>query len=134
MMKEQKIMAQMKGQDKTPEKQLNVVIGNLPEKEFRIMIVKMIQDLRKRMEAKTENMQEMFTKDLQELKNEQTEMNNTLEDINSRITEAEEWINSDLENRMVEITATEQNIEKRMKRNEDSLIDWTTLNAIIFAL
>ena len=59
----------MKGQDKTPEKQLNVVIGNLPEKEFRIMIVKMIQDLGKRMEAKTEKMQEMFTKDLQELKN-----------------------------------------------------------------
>ena len=48
-------------------------------------------------------------------------MNNTLEAINSRITEAEEWINSDLENRMVEITDTEQNIEKRMKRNEDSL-------------
>ena len=47
-------------------------------------------------------------------------MNNTLEGINSRITKAEEWIN-DLEDRMVEITATEQNIEKRMKRNEDSL-------------
>ena len=43
----------MKKQDKTPEKQLNdVEIGKLPEKEFRIMIVKMIQDLRKRMEAK----------------------------------------------------------------------------------
>ena len=42
-----------KEQDKTPEKQLNEVeIGNLPEKEFRIMIVKMIQDLGKRMEAK----------------------------------------------------------------------------------
>ena len=41
--------------------------------------------------------------------------------INSRITE-EEWIN-DLEDRMVEITATEQNTEKRMKRNEDSLRD-----------
>ena len=40
-------------------------IGNLPGKEFRIMIVKMIQDLVKRMEK----MQEMFTKDLQELKN-----------------------------------------------------------------
>ena len=51
MMKEQKIMAQMKGQDKTPEKQLNEVeIGNFPEKEFEIMIVKMIQDLRKTME------------------------------------------------------------------------------------
>ena len=54
-------------------------------------------------------------------------MNNTLEGINSRITEAEEWIN-DLENRMVEITATEQNIEKRMKRNEDSLRDlWDSI-------
>ena len=49
-------MYQMKEQDKTPEKQLKEVeIGNLPEKEFRIMIVKMIQDLRKRMEAKIEN-------------------------------------------------------------------------------
>ena len=45
-------------------------------------------------------------------------MNNTLEWINSWITEAEEWI-SDLENRMVEITASEQNIEK----NKDSLRD-----------
>ena len=41
----------MKGQDKTPEKQLNEVEkGNFPEKEFEIMIVKMIQDLRKTME------------------------------------------------------------------------------------
>ena len=49
-------------------------------------------------------------------------MNNTLKEIHSRITEAEEQIN-DLEDGMVEITATEQNIEKRMKRNEDSLRD-----------
>ena len=61
----------MKGQDKIPEKQLNEVeIGNLPKKkEFRIVIVKMIQDLGKRMEAKNGKMQEMFTKDLEELKN-----------------------------------------------------------------
>ena len=64
----------MKEQDKTPEKQLNEVdIGNLPEKEFRIMIVKKIQDLRKRMEAKIEKLQEMFNKDLEELKNKQTD-------------------------------------------------------------
>jgi len=44
-----------------------VEIGNLPEKEFRIMIVKMIQDLRKRMEK----MQEMFTKNLEQQKNKQ---------------------------------------------------------------
>ena len=61
-------MSQMKGQDKTPEKQLNEVeIGNLQEKEFRIMIVKMIQDIGKTIEK----MQEVFTKDLQELKNKQ---------------------------------------------------------------
>ena len=59
-------------------------IGNLPEKEFRIMTVKKIQDLGKRMEAKIEKIQEMFTKDLDELKSKQKEMNNTLEGINSR--------------------------------------------------
>ena len=54
-MKKQKCPFQIKGQDKTPEKHINEVeIGNLPEKDFRIMIVKMIQDLRKRMEAKIE--------------------------------------------------------------------------------
>ena len=78
------------------------------------MIVKMSPDRGKRMEAKIEKMQEMFTEDLKELKNKQTEMNNILEGINSRITEAEEQIN-DLEGRMVEITATKQNIERRMK-------------------
>ena len=75
----------------------------------------------------------MFTKDLEALKNKQTEMNNTLERINSRITEAEQI--SDLEDRMVEITAAEQNTEKRMKGNEDSLRDlWTTFNAPKFTL
>ena len=105
-MKRQRTMYQMKEQDKTTEKQLNKVeIGNLPGKEFRIMKVKMIQDLGNRMEAKIEKIQEMFNKDLEELKNrhleelknKQTEMNTTiiemkniLEGINSRITEAEE--------------------------------------------
>ena len=123
-------MYHIKEQDKTLEKQLNEgEIGTFPEKEFRIMIVKMIQDLGKRVQAKIEKMQEMFNKDLEELKNKQTDMNNTrtemkttLEGINSRITEAEEW-RSELEDRIVEFTAEEQNKEKRMKRNEDSLRD-----------
>ena len=128
-------MYQMKEQNKIPEKQLNEVeISNLPEKEFRMMIVKMIQDLGKIMEAKIEQMQEMFNKGLQELKNKETdinnkiiEMKNTLEGINSRTTEAEEWI-SDLEDRMVEFTAAEQIKVKRMKRNEDSLRDlWNNI-------
>ena len=42
-------------------------IGSLPEKEFRVMIIKMIQDLGNRMEAQIEKIQEMFNKDLEEL-------------------------------------------------------------------
>ena len=104
-------MSQMKGRDRTLEKPVNEVeMGNVPEKEFRIMIVKMIQNLGKTMEK----MQEMFTK---ELKNKQTEMSNTLEGINRRITKGEEWIN-DLEDRMVEITVAEQNIQKK---NEEKM-------------
>ena len=70
-------MYQMKEQDKTLDskiKQLNEVeIGNCPEKEFRIMIVKIIQDLGKRMKAKIKKMQEMLNKDLEELKNKHLE-------------------------------------------------------------
>lgn len=62
----------------------------------------------------------MFNKDLEELQNKQTEMNNTQEGISNRIIEAEEQI-SDLEDRMVETSATKQNIRKGIKRNEDNL-------------
>ena len=92
-------------------------IGKLPEKEFRLMIVKVIKNL----ENKMEKMQESMNKDLEELKNKHTEKNNTiaeikniLEGINSRISEAEKWI-SELEDKMVEITYEEQNKVKRMK-------------------
>ena len=50
-------------------------IGNLPEKEFRIMIIKMIQNFENKMEVqinsletKIEKMQEMFNKDPEEIK------------------------------------------------------------------
>ena len=76
-----------------------------------------------------EKMQESINKDLKELKNKHTETNNTtpeientLEGINSRISEAEEQI-SKMEGKMVEITAEEQNKVKRMKRIEDRLRD-----------
>ena len=51
-----------------------------------------------------------------------TEIKNTLEGINSRIYEGEEWI-SELEEKMVEITSEEQNKVKIMKRTKDSLRD-----------
>ena len=75
-----------------------------PEKEFRIMIIKVIQNLENKMglqinslETRMVKMQEMFNKDLEEIQKIQlimnnaiTEIKNTLEGINSRITEAED--------------------------------------------
>ena len=78
----------------------------MPEKEFIIMIVKTTQNLGKRMRAKIEKMQEMFAEDLKELKNKQTEMNDILEVIHSRIIEAEEQMNNP-EGRIVEIPVTD---------------------------
>ena len=73
---------------------------------------------------------ETFKKDLEEPNSKQTMMKNTIneiknsvEGINSRITEAEEQI-SDLEVKIVEITTAEQNKEKRMKIIEGSLRDF----------
>ena len=84
---------QVKEQDKNLQEQLNEgETGNLPEKEFKVMLVKMMQDLGKRMKAWIKKIQDMFNIDLEELKNKQTEMNNTitemkniLEGISSRI-------------------------------------------------
>ena len=64
----------MKEQGKNLQDQINEEeIGNLTEKEFRIMIVKMIQNLGNRMEPRIEKIQKMFNKDLEELKNKQTD-------------------------------------------------------------
>ena len=60
-MRQLRNMFQTKEQDKTSEEQLSEVeTGNLLEEEFIVMVVKMIQDLRKRMKAQTEKIQEMF--------------------------------------------------------------------------
>ena len=129
----------MKEQTRNTDIQINEEeIGKLPEREFRIMIVKMIKNL----ENKMEEMQESVNKDIEELKNKHTERNNTiteikttLEGINSRIPEAEERI-SELEDKMVEIISEEQNKVKRMKRTDDSLRDlwdnikWTNIQII----
>ena len=93
-MKRQRNATQVKKQTRHTEVQINEEeIGKLPENEFRIILVKMIKNL----ENKMEKMQESVNKDLKELKNKHTEtkntmtkIENTLEGINSRISEAEE--------------------------------------------
>ena len=103
-MKRQRNTQQVKEQDKCPPNQTKEEeIGSPPDKEFQIMIVKMIQNLEIKvesqinsLEARTEKMQERFNKDLEEIKKSQYIMNNaiyeikkSLEATNSRITEAE---------------------------------------------
>ena len=75
-MKRQRSTQQTKEHEKCPPNQTKgEEIGNLPEKEFRIMTIKMIQNLENKMdlqinslETKIEKMQEMFNKDLEEIK------------------------------------------------------------------
>ena len=118
-MKRQRNTTQMKEQTRNTEVQINEEeIGKLPEKEFGIMVVKMIKTL----ENKMEKMQESINKYLEKFKNEHTnntitEIKNTLEEINSRISEVEERI-SELEDKMVEIISEEQN--KAFKKNENN--------------
>ena len=119
-MKRKIYITQMKEQTRNTEVQINEEeIGKLPEKEFRIMIVKMIKNL----ESKMEKMQESINKDLEELNNKHTvtnntitEIKNTLEGIDGRISETEEQ-SSELEDKMVEITSEEQNKIKKNEKN-----------------
>ena len=121
-MKRQRNIQQVKEHDKSPPNQTKEEeIGSLPEKEFRMMIIKMIRNLENKMElqinsleTRIEKMQEMFNKDLEEIKKSQsimhnaiTEIKTTLEGINSRITETEGRIR-EAEDRMVEINEAER--------------------------
>ena len=85
-MKRQRNTQQVKKQDKCPSNQTKEEeIGNLPDKEFQIMIVKVIQNLEKKLEfqinsleTRIEKMQERFNKDLEEIKKSQYIMNKAI--------------------------------------------------------
>ena len=62
----------MKDQDKTAEELSDVDVSNLPEKEFRVMIVKVIQELGRKMDAQIDKLQGFFNKELENIKNNQT--------------------------------------------------------------
>ena len=90
-------------------------------------MLKMMQDIGNKLEAKMDNLQETLSKEIQDLKLKQADVQNTiieiknsLEAANSRIQEAEER-KSEVEDRLVEITDVEQKREKRLKTNEESL-------------
>ena len=72
-------MTQIKEQEKTPENRLSdLEITNLHEKAFRLMLVKMTQDLGNKLEAETDKLQETMNKEIEDIKIEQAEMSNTI--------------------------------------------------------
>ena len=97
-MKRQRNTQQVKEHDKCPPNQTKEEeIGSLPEKEFKIMIIKMIPNLENKMELqinslekRIEKMQEMFNKDLEEIKKNQSIMNNEIHDIKNTLEETQQ--------------------------------------------
>ena len=72
----------MREKGKTPEKQLNhEEILSLQEKDFRLLMLKMMQDIGNKLEAKMDNLQETLTKEIQDIKHEQEAMLNTITEI-----------------------------------------------------
>ena len=113
----------MREKGKTPENQLsNEEILSIQEKDFRLLMLKKMQDIGNKLEAKMDNLQETLSKEIQDIKLKQEEMQNTITEIknslgaaNSRMQEAGERI-SEVEDRLVEIMDAEQ---KRRKMFEN---------------
>ena len=97
-MKRQRTITQMREKGKTPENQFNdEEILSLQEKDFRLLMLKVMQGIGNKLEAKMDNLQETLTKEIQVIKLKQEEMQNTITEIkksleaaNSRTQEAEE--------------------------------------------
>ena len=110
-------MFQTKEQDKTPKEELSEVeVGNLHNKEFKVTMIRMLKELRRRMDEHSEKMNkesENTKKNQTELKNTITEMKSTREGINRRLDDTEGWI-CKLEDRVVQTTQTEEKKEKRI--------------------
>ena len=69
----------MREKGKTPENKLSdEEILSIQEKDFRLLMLKMMQDIGNKLEAKMDNLQEMLTKEIQHIKLKQEEMQNTI--------------------------------------------------------
>ena len=121
-MKRQRNPTQMKEQTRNTEVQINEEeLGKPPEKESRIMIVKMIKNL----ENKMQKMQESINKDSEELRNKHTETNNTiteikntLEGINSRISGAKERSSSSDKDKISSVQCSHSVVSNSLQPHE----------------
>ena len=78
-MKRQRTITQIREKEKIPGKQLSdQEILSLQEKDFRLLILKMMQDIGNKLEAKMDNLRETLSKEIQDIKLKQEEMQNTI--------------------------------------------------------
>ena len=88
-MKRQRTITQIREKEKTPEKQLSdLEILSLQEKDFRLLMLKMMQDIGNKLEAKMDNLQETLSKEVQDIKLKQEEMQNTMSEIRNSLEAA----------------------------------------------
>ena len=81
-MKRWRTITQMREKEKNPEKQLShEEILSLQEKDFRLLMLKKMQDIGNKLEAKIDNLQQTLSKETQDLKRKQVEMQNTITEI-----------------------------------------------------
>ena len=81
-MKRQRTITHLREKEKTPENQLSdQEILSLQEKDFRLLMLKMMQDIGNKLKAKMDNLQETLTKEIQHIKLKQEEMQNTVTEI-----------------------------------------------------
>ena len=85
-MKRQRTITQMREKGKIPENQLSIEeVLSLQEKDFRLMMLKMMQGIGNKLEAKMDSLQQTQRKEIQDIKLKQEEMQNTITEIKNSL-------------------------------------------------
>ena len=141
-LKKQRNMFQTKGQDKSLETDFNEMeISDVPDKEFKIMIIKMLIEVKRTMHEQSESFNKeientrKYQREIRKLKNKITQLRNSVEGFNSRLNQVEETT-SKLKIQGSGIYPNRRAKSKRMKKSENSLRDlwdtrkWTNVHII----
>nr|KAF6369203.1 hypothetical protein mMyoMyo1_010585 [Myotis myotis] len=129
-MVKQRTNPNMREKQASSEKEVNEMeameASNLSEKEFRVMVIRWMKKMEDQFNNMCRNQEEMkknqeeMKRNQEEMKNDITAIKNSIESINSRLEEAEDRI-SELEDKVEKNTQTEQLLEKKIKKQEESL-------------
>ena len=92
------------------------MILSIQEKDFGLLMLKIVQDIGNKLEVKMDNLRETLSKEIQDIKLKQEEMQNKTTEIKNSLEAVNRRTNSWVEVRLVEIMDAEQKREKRLKQ------------------